>query len=308
MNLALPRMDPRYSYDDEGTATTNVTLVVYAGPSTPESHPFTKLYIKNFEFFLRNGVECDSHDTVIVVAREYYAAYLPWIRRLDRQCKQAGSRGRTNDGRVILVSRRRDCYDMEAAHLTLYGGVSGLRDIASYDYFVFVNCGVTGPAPPSANRPAPWTSHFTGLLDDRVKMTGLSMNCKLVDAIHIQSMAYAVDKIGLALIMESGAIFDCLEKPHMNAQFYIIKNYEQKMGRTILDAGYALRPMIGGADMIITKSNLRDCVPCEFYNLKENHVDAVVDVRGLTPGCDVRNRYRDIWMESRYDIIYSHFA
>ena len=289
-------------------------LVVYAGPSTPPSHPMTGLYIKNFEFFLRYGVvDCDVQDTVIVVGREYYAPYLPWVRRLNRMCgrrlgRSGGGVGGGGGGGVILVSRRSVCYDMEAAHLTLSGGVPGLRELSTYDYFVFANCGVTGPAPPSARRTGPWTSHFTALLDERVKMTGLSMNCKLVDGVHVQSMMYAVDRVGLEIIAKSGAIFDCLEEPHKNQLDYIVEMYEKKMGKAILDAGYALRPLIGGSDLIVTKSNVRDCVPCEFYNLKENHVEGgvVVNVTGLTPGCDVRNQFKDIWMESRYETYNIH--
>ena len=174
---------------------------------------------------------------------------------------------------------------------------------SAYERFVFVNCGVTGPAPPTKDRPGPWTSRFTSLLDDRVKMTGLSMNCRLVDGVHIQSMAYALDRVGLDLVVKSGAIFDCLEEPHRNHVDYIVENYEKKMGKVILDAGYALRPLIGGSDVVVTKSNVRDCVPCEFYNSRENRVEggAAVNVTGLTPGCDVRNQFKDIWMESRCD-------
>ena len=249
------------------------------------------------------------------MGREYYAPYLPWVRRLNRMCGRrlgrngggVGVGGGGGEG-VILVSRRSVCYDMEAAHLTLSGGVPGLRELSTYDYFVFVNCGVTGPAPPSARRSGPWTSHFTALLDERVKMTGLSMNCKLVDGVHVQSMMYAVDRVGLEIIAKSGAIFDCLEEPHKNQLDYIVEMYEKKMGKAILDAGYALRPLIGGSDLIVTKSNVRDCVPCEFYNLKENHVEGgvVVNVTGLTPGCDVRNQFKDIWMESRYETYNIH--
>ncbi|KAL3812052.1 hypothetical protein ACHAXA_010024, partial [Cyclostephanos tholiformis] len=299
-------------------------LVVYAGPSTPKSHRFTELYIKNFEFFLNNGIDCNMRqDTVIVVGREYYNAYLPWIRRLNLECRRKNaesSRGTMMVGRrgigkgdevrrkdrIILVSRRAVCYDMEAAYLTLNGGVPGLMDMSSYDYFFFINCGVTGPAPTSVNRPSPWTSHFIRYLDERVKMTGLSMNCKLVNGIHMQSMMYAVDRIGLSLIMKSGAIFDCLEKPHEDNVDYIVERYEKVLSRSILDAGYALRPLIGGDDIIVTSSNMRDCVPCEFYNLEDNRVDGVVvNVTTLTPGCNVRMRFKDPWMESRLKAIFN---
>ena len=109
--------------------------------------------------------------------------------------------------------------------------------------------------------------------------------------------------MGLDLVVKSGAICDCLEKPHRNHVDYIVENYEKKMGKVIPDAGYALRPLIGGSGVVVTKSYLRDCVPCEFYNSKENRVEggAVVNVTGLTPGYDVRNQFKDIWMESRCD-------
>jgi hypothetical protein len=307
--------------DGSSNRTDPAILVVYAGPSTPKSHRFTELYIKNFEFFLNNGVDCSvRQDTVIVVGREYYVTYLPWIRRLNRECRRRnvvammGKRKRRRKNywkdeenirkdRVTLVSRRAVCYDMEAAYLTLYGGVPGLMDPSNYDYFFHINCGVTGPAPASVVRPSPWTSHFIKYLDDRVKMTGLSMNCKLVDGIHMQSMMYAVDRIGLNLILKSGAIFDCLERPHEEADVnYFVDNYERVLSRTILDAGYALRPLIGGDDIVVTSSNMRDCVPCEFYNLEDNRVDgAIVNVTSLTPGCDVRLQFKDPWMESRYE-------
>ncbi len=332
-SLLRPGMMDASNYDDydagnvdnsnnngNSNGTDPAILVVYAGPSTPKSHRFTELYIKNFEFFLNNGVDCNMRqDTVIVVGREYYVTYLPWIRRLNRECRRRntmammGRRRRRNywkdeenirKDRVTLVTRRAVCYDMEAAYLTLYGGVPGLMDVSNYDYFFHINCGVTGPAPASIERPSPWTSHFIKYLDERVKMTGLSMNCKFVDGIHMQSMMYAVDRIGLNLILKSGAIFDCLEKPHDEADVnYFVDNYEKLLSRTILDAGYALRPLIGGDDIIVTSSNMRDCVPCEFYNLEENRVNGIiVNVTSLTPGCDVREQFKDPWMESRYEI------
>ena len=96
----------------------------------------TELYVRNFEYFLRHGVDCDAQDTVIVVGREYHAAYLPWVTRLNRECGRGrggggGTTGGTgggighNNGAVVLVSRRSVCYDMEAAHLVLGGGYRG---------------------------------------------------------------------------------------------------------------------------------------------------------------------------------------
>ena len=301
--------------NDTGVAT---VLVVYAGPSTPRSNPKTELYIKNMEYFLHHGIDCTTQDTVIVVGDEYYLTYFPYIQTLHRNC-QDESGGSTN---VILVPRRQECYDMEAAYLAfITGGVPGLVAdvITKYDYFFFVNCGVTGPPSTNTyanantntnnnrpnNKPA-WTSYFTTLLDERVKMTGLNLNCRQVDYVHIQSMMYAVDKVGLDLIIKSGAIFDCMQRPHNNTLDYIVNNYEKKMGAAILNAGYGLRPYIGGKDMIVTKANVKDCVPCDFYSLDENkntlggeENNVVVNVSQLVPTCDVRNQFKDIWMEGR---------
>ena len=247
------------------------TLVVYAGPSSKSNKlGRPELYTKNLEYFLRNGIECNRSDasihtidTVIVVGHEFYDEYLPWVERLnDGACG-----GNNNNNNVILISRRESCYDMEAARLALYGGVHGLN-IKSYDYFVFVNCGVTGPPPPPKqllygkkdNSPSSlhssssssWTTHFTKLLNDQVKMTGLTLNCEGADAVHIQSMVYALDKVGLELVMKAGAIYDCLDPVSLGTDF--INGYERKMGQTILNAGYSLRPLLrpnnnsGGSD------------------------------------------------------------
>ena len=62
-------------------------------------------------------------------------------------------------------------------------------------------------------------------------------------------MVYALDRVGLEIVMKSGAIFDCLSTDPPTSDF--INNYERKMGHAILDAGYALRPLIGGQDMIV---------------------------------------------------------
>jgi len=189
---------------------------------------------------------------------------------------------------------------MESARLALYGGVSGLAPIPTYDYFVFVNCGVTGPAmpppppPPSGRRTGRWTSHFVRLLDDTVKMTGLTLNCEREGDEHIMSMMYAVDRIGLDLIMKSGAIYDCL--PNHNNDF--VNSYERKMGRAILDAGYGLRPVVRHRDdMAATKSNAQDCHPCRSDTFPDSTVE---NVAGLAPSCEERDHYRDIWIGSRY--------
>ena len=308
-----PREDNKRNDDTTRTAAVNIhdennnasiTLVVYSGPNSKD-YKMAKLYEKNCDYFLIHGIDCNSAlttDTVIVVGHDYYDEYLPKIQQLNDKCREIIGRDS-----IILVARRNVCYDMESARLALYGGVSGMRPISNYDYFVFVNCGMTGPSPPSAKWPGPWTSHFTRLLDDKVKMSGLTLNCDVgVGYEHLMSVVYALDLISLDLIMKSGAIFDCLIKDEKD----MINNYEMKMGRVILDAGYGLCPLIQhDKGMIVTKENAADCHPCKDVAKKdedkidEDEIKEKVKVR-LSPSCDERAYYEDIWIGSRLKSVF----
>jgi len=319
-----PREDNKRNDDTTRTAAVNihdennnasVTLVVYSGPNSKD-YGKAKLYEKNCDYFLIHGIDCNSaltKDTVIVVGHDYYDEYLPKIQQVNDKCREIIDRDS-----IILVARRNVCYDMESARLALYGGVSGMRPISNYDYFVFVNCGMTGPSPPSAKWPGPWTSHFTRLLDDNVKTSGLTLNCDVGAGYeHMMSVVYALDRIGLDIVMKSGAIFDCLDsdiQDHIHEQNggftqYIIDNYEMKMGRVILDAGYGLRPLIRhDKGMVVTKENAADCHPCKDVAKKdedkidEDEIKEKVKVR-LSPSCDER-AYKDIWIGSRLKSVF----
>ena len=306
-----PREDNKRHDDTTSRTAVNATttLVVYSGPNS-KAFDRAKLYEKNCDYFLIHGIDCNSAlttDTVIVVGHDYYDEYLPKIQQLNDKCREIIDRDS-----IILVARRNVCYDMESARLALYGGVSGMRPISNYDYFVFVNCGMTGPSPPSAKWPGPWTSHFTRLLDDKVKMSGLTLNCDIGAGYeHMMSVVYALDRISLDLIMKSGAIFDCLineeylSHPKEYMSQFFIHNYEIKMGNVILDAGYGLRPLIRhDKGMIVTKENAADCHPCKDVAKKdedkidEDEIKEKVKVR-LSPSCDERAYYEDIWIGSR---------
>ena len=281
------------------------TLVVYAGPNS-KSSKLAELYKKNLEYFLKHGVDCATQDTVIVVGQDFYNEYRPWIQKLkalDTNCQSRHSS-------IMIISRRNVCYDMEAARLALYGGAPGLDVISSYDYFFFINCGTTGPYWRPRNKlgkkvlpssSSSWTSHFTKLLNDKVKMTGLSLNCLQVNNPHIQSMMYALDKVGLDLVMKSGAFYDCLDPPNKD----FINKYERKMGHAIVDAGFAIQPLVGrggGKDgnngFVLTTENKKECVPCDDNKRKE--LTNETEIRS----CKIRDYYRDFLMESRLTSLY----
>ena len=150
------------------------TLVVYSGPSNKASR-LAPLYQTNLEHFLKHGVDCSVQDTVISVGQDYYEDYLPRIRAMQEVCAQQPHRGK-----VILVPRRDVCYDMETVRIVFYGGVHRV-DVRTYDYFVYANCGASGPPPQKNSAPQQrrwWTHKFTDLLDETVKMSGLTVNCE----------------------------------------------------------------------------------------------------------------------------------
>lgn len=169
----------------------------------------------------------------------------------------------------------------------------------------------------------PWTLDLTDLLDDRVKMSGLSMNC-LYDS-HIQSMVFALDRIGVQVIKDSGAIFDCLkEHPDLTEKKQytkIVHGYEVKMGKVIRDAGYAIRPLIEGIGrtnpMIVSNDDDKnkefddyhraDCRPCKRKAWKgkpATNTAIANNTNNKTVSCEEREMYGDIWFESTMKWIY----
>lgn len=160
--------------------------------------------------------------------------------------------------------------------------------IKDYDYFVFVNCGLTGPGvmtekhlpqpiggqDPTSNNPTkessirsssilPWTLAFTSRLNDQVKMSGLSLNMygfdKRKQQPHIQSFLYALDRKGIEIIQGANSLFDCLQLPPLSARHHrnnkqytpeelmfheIVMRYELGLSTAILEAGYAIAPLL----------------------------------------------------------------
>ena len=230
-------------------------LVVYSGPASLEEKKHV-LYEKNLDFFLANGgADCSSHDTVIVVGHDYFGKYTPVVDKMKAKCTKAN-----NDGQhfVRLVARRPQCKDMETARLAFYGGLG--VDILQYDYFVYANCGVTGPAYRySPHDGKSWTFAFTDKLNKRVKMSGLSLNCEppnQEDRAHIQSMVYALDRSGIELIHKAKCPGDCLK-----AQGASAIDYERCMGQVITKEGYGLAPILVSSPgmEVLTNENKASC-------------------------------------------------
>jgi len=284
------------------------TLVVYSGPSSTQEEEKVELYQKNMHYFIQHGgiildanattssgMECNTHDTIIVVGQEFFSKYHAMVEQWKQQQTKLQTRGGTSSPRcqasgsgplVRVVARRSVCYDMETARMAFTGelGVS----IKDYDYFVFVNCGLTGPGvmtekhlpqpiggqDPTSNNPTkessirsssilPWTLAFTSRLNDQVKMSGLSLNMygfdKRKQQPHIQSFLYALDRKGIEIIQGANSLFDCLQLPPLSARHHrnnkqytpeelmfheIVMRYELGLSTAILEAGYAIAPLL----------------------------------------------------------------
>ena len=143
-----------------------------------------------------------------------------------------------NGNNVTVLERQDRCYD---------------------DYFVYLNCGVVGPKYPKSiianSNSHSWTQIYTSLLSETIKMSGLTINVKFAEdtrlpspMTHVQSMLFAVDRVGLRIIQDSDAIYDCgksnAEIKHMDRR-RIIYRYEMGLGKAILQAGYGLQSALG---------------------------------------------------------------
>jgi hypothetical protein len=233
------------------------TVVVYSGPTSLDRGTGKNwLYLKNFEYFLDHGIGCAWQDTVVVVTKPVADHYSHRIKKIQEKCLASGSKHT-----VTLLEREDKCYDMETL-LVVFEKV----DLSPYDYFVYLNCGVVGPKLPLAHAESPWTYHYTSILSETVKMSGLSINC--ASHPHVQSMLFAVDKVGLKIIMSSECVYDC-NKANADMddddKMNIIRRYEVGMGRAVIGAGYGIASILGtmGPIKLAAKDLDRDLDWCE---------------------------------------------
>jgi hypothetical protein len=244
-------------------------IVVYSGPTKLVDSNISKIrpnygqsnnlkYHLNTAYFLKYGVQCETQDTLIVLTNETLPLYQDQIDDLDSHCNLHYQH------RVLVATRNPSCYDLESVRLAVYDGVV---NITKYSYFIFINCGVTGPAKELAD--IPWTKLFLDKLKGRVKMTGLTHNC-FYPRSHIQSMMFALDQEALRIVMNGGAIFNCLQRwPDFNtmnpnvAKNLIVINYEVMMSQLILSSGYGFDPFL--RSQVIFLENKSDCIGNDIW-------------------------------------------
>src|SRR3546814_920005 len=117
----------------------------------------------------------------------------------------------------------------------------------TFKTYIFLNASVRGPfMPPSLSKVLGnrWDKVLTAALDDNVKIVGMSVNCGGLGGYahpHVQSMLWAVDAVGLAVLQASPA-FVCDDDWYDKVAF--IRNHEMGMSREILGAGYNLGSLL----------------------------------------------------------------
>ena len=252
-------------------------LVVYSGPTrladlevvrqpgSQASERLKELYRLNFEYFLKYGVQCRTQDTLVIVTDVVQQRYQPQIDALHTKCQEHGHQ-------VIMAIRNNTCWDLESVRRVMHDDIV---DLNLYDYFVYVNCGTTGPSRLWAD--LPWTDVLLDKLNAKVKMSGLTLNCGSSDP-HLQSMVYALDREGLQIIRESDAVFECEEAlktfkgppgfTHANEvdkrDHLIISRYESGMGRILLQKGFGISPIV--RPTAVFQSNASSCQADAKYN------------------------------------------
>ena len=190
------------------------TLIVYEYYETADSR-------RNLSFFLRHGISP----------------------RRDREYVIAINGGCTIEGEiptfenVKVVKRNNTGFDFGAwAHV--------LRDVQSdqFDYFFFLNSSVTGPFLPQYQDSSTWPDGFISLLNDRVKLAGITINVYEGDPI-VQSMFLATDRPGLKLLMGAGifANNDLDASKHE-----VIFRREIPCSKVILSAGFGVDCLAAG--------------------------------------------------------------
>lgn len=127
---------------------------------------------------------------------------------------------------VKILRKKNKCYDIGR-----HGEIISKINKNNYKYFVFLNSSIRGPY--TKNNES-WVDIFTSKINNLVKLVGV--NKSDWKNLHIQSMLFATDRIGLDIILPS---LTC-KKNHDDA----VNNGELKISKLITDRGFKLDSMI----------------------------------------------------------------
>ena len=176
----------------------------------------------NLIFFEKYGMD-QSHSYILIINE---TATPPDLPRLQPSVKWTTVLRRPNEG-----------YDFGA-----WAAALRTVDIEQYDYFVLLNDTVRGPfMSRNSDGVRPWTMCFTQLLNDKVKLSGISINCttwlRPTPEPHVQSMLLCTDRIGMRIILP-------IIREEATDKVQIIRNKELGCSQAILAAGYNISCML----------------------------------------------------------------
>ena len=233
--------------DNRNSSSEKRTLVVYSGPtSLDRTNGKNDIYLTNFDYFLKHGIECDGvinglsnsissseknihaqnkqssnnirHAIVLTQkVADRYTAPDGLITRKQLECNKAGFHPDDNGNPFITVLIREDkCYDMESVLVA----VRSIDVQHQFDHMVYMNCGLAGPkfgpatpvsALPTESIISSWTEVYTSLLSDKVQMVGHTVNTHfhITYSPHIQSFFFAVNTPMIDLWLETGSLYEC---------------------------------------------------------------------------------------------------
>ncbi|KAL0939749.1 uncharacterized protein CTRU02_206359 [Colletotrichum truncatum] len=96
---------------------------------------------------------------------------------------------------VKIVKRENTCFDMGAIGEVLREGDLWKK----YKRFITMNASIRGPFLPMWSFSC-WTDLFLSKLTDKTKLVGMTLNCQ--PRLHVQSMIFATDDIGMGILLD----------------------------------------------------------------------------------------------------------
>lgn len=179
------------------------------------------LSILNLTYFIKNGVfENDEVHYNFIINSDSLVVDIPKYKN------------------VTIIKGDNRGYDFGA-----YSKSISEVNIGDYDYFIFLNDTVRGPFLPRYCN-SDWYNKFISLITDRVKLVGSTINKTHLVGIskHVQSMAFATDRIGIQLLLGAN-IFN----QYLNERVYLergkmdfILQFEVGMSGVIMNNGYQI--------------------------------------------------------------------
>ncbi|PBP28305.1 hypothetical protein BUE80_DR000830 [Diplocarpon rosae] len=148
---------------------TDRPLILYAFFETP-------LARKNLIFYLSHALH-DNADFLFILQGETDADLLLPVK-----------------GNIRFVRRENDCYDLGA-----FAEVLTTNDLyKKYNKYITMNSSIRGPFFPYWATDC-WSERYLSKITEDTKLVGMSMNCS--PRIHVQSMIWATDRVGMEILL-----------------------------------------------------------------------------------------------------------